>query len=205
MISRLRGTLIEKTMPKIVVEIAGGIGYEVEVPLTTFEQLPDISHSIVLYTHMVVREDAQKLFGFYRARDRELFITLIKVNGVGPKIALAILSTIDADTLVRAVINEDEAILERVPGVGKRTAQRLLVELRDRLNHWGSESHDVIASESIVTDKPHRKAMDEAISALVSLGYKPQQASRVVSKIYIENTPSETLIREALKSLSAVS
>lgn len=206
MISRLHGLLIEKEAPKVVIEVAGGVGYEVEVPLTTFDQLPALEETVILHTHLIVRDDGQQLYGFLHARDRHLFRTLIKVNGVGPKLGLAILSTIDPIILVDSVLHKDAAALERVPGVGKRTAQRLLIELHDKLAQWQAES-GVCDGLSAQSDNPHqgsaKAAMNDAISALVSLGYKPQQASRAINKIYDDSATSERLIRDALKALAS--
>jgi holliday junction DNA helicase RuvA len=205
MISRLRGILIEKTLPKIVIEVAGGVGYEAEVPLTTFDKLPELMKDVTLHTHLIVRDDGQQLYGFYQIRDRQLFRILIKVNGVGPKLALAILSTIDPAILVDRILHKDAAALERVPGVGKRTAQRLLIELHDRLADWRAEGGlgNTINDTKTLAEKSQAKiAMEEATSALISLGYKPQLASRAISKIYVEEATSEHLIREALKTLS---
>jgi len=204
MISRLRGVLLEKQAPKIVLEVAGGIGYEVEVPLTTFDQLPDVDQTVTIHTHLLIRDDGQQLYGFYRRRDRQLFRILIKVNGVGPKLALAILSSMEPMVLVESVLHKDVAVLQRVPGVGKRTAQRLLVELYDRLTDWQMQhsSGDVSIDAISTGQAPAKVAMEEAISALVSLGYKPQLASRAINKIYVDDATSENLIREALKTLS---
>ena len=135
MIGRIRGTLVHKQPPDVLVDV-GGVGYEVQVPLTTLFELPEVGAEITLVTHFVVREDAQQLYGFLRERDRGLFRQLIRVNGVGPKLGLAILSGMDADSFVRCVQREDIKALVALPGVGKRTAERLLVDMRSKLEDW---------------------------------------------------------------------
>ena len=135
MIGRLQGVILVKQAPEIVIDV-NGVGYEVQVPMTTIYQLPEVGKSVTLHTHFVVREDAQLLYGFAELRERSLFRTLIKVNGVGPKLALTILSGIESDDFVRCVRDGDTASLVRLPGVGKKTAERLLVEMKDRLKDW---------------------------------------------------------------------
>jgi Holliday junction DNA helicase RuvA len=200
MISRLQGTLLEKHPPALLVDVQG-VGYEVLVPMSTLFQLPDTGDEVILFTHFVVREDAQQLFGFVDKRDRELFRTLIRVNGVGPKMALAIMSGMDTTDLVRCVNNNDVAALCRIPGVGKKTAERLLVEMRDKLGQWEVSEEGAAASGAGAI----LQAMDElaeAESALVALGYKATEASRMVNAVAGENdgASSEELIRLALKS-----
>jgi Holliday junction DNA helicase RuvA len=190
MIGQLRGILLEKHAPTLVVE-AGGIGYELQVPMTSFYQLPSIGKEVTLYTHLVVREDAQSLYGFVRKQERSLFRSLIKVNGVGPKLALTILSGVEADSFVKCVMDNDIASLVRLPGIGKKTAQRLLIEMRDPLKGWDTESCD--------TSVTGNTAINDAISALIALGYKQQEAHRAVIKHKDKNLSSEQLIRLALQ------
>lgn len=195
MIARLRGILIEKQAPEIVVDV-GGVGYEVLVPMTTLYQLPALGDEVALYTHFVVREDAQQLYGFADTSSRQLFRDLIKVNGVGPKMALAILSGMDSDDFVRCVQDGDTASLVRVPGVGKKTAERLVIEMRDRLQKWQVPAGVASAPREAVVD-----AAAEAEAALVALGYKPQEASRAIAALETEGQGSDALIRQALKNM----
>ena len=202
MIGRLTGTVLEKTPPQVVVE-AGGVGYEVDVPMGTFCQLPAVGHAVVLFTHLVVREDAQLLYGFNNKQERTLFRELIKTNGVGPKLALAILSGMSAPQFVNAVEREDPAALIKLPGIGKKTAERLIVEMKDRFK--GLHGDLFTPAADLVLTSPGGPATDddaeqEAVAALVALGYKPQEASRMVSKIAKPDASSETLIREALRA-----
>ncbi len=190
MIGQLRGILLEKQAPTLVVE-AGGIGYELQAPMTSFYQLPSIGEQVTLYTHLVIREDAQSLYGFIRRQERSLFRALIKINGVGPKLALTILSGVEADNFVKCVMDNDIASLVRLPGIGKKIAQRLLIEMRDHLKNWDVEGYDAPLVENT--------AINDAISALVALGYKPQEANRAVIKHKDKNLSSEQLIRLALQ------
>jgi Holliday junction DNA helicase RuvA len=197
MIGRLSGELIEKQPPFVLIDVAG-VGYEVEVPMTTFYQLPEIGAKVVLQIHMSVREDAQLLFGFWTTQERSLFRTLIKVNGVGAKLALGILSSISGDEFARSVLDNDSATLVKLPGIGKKTAERLIIEMRDRLADWQmSDGTSASVIKTTVND-----AHQDAVSALISLGYKPQEASRLVSMVdENENLDSESLIRAALKQV----
>lgn len=200
MIGSIRGRLILKQAPDIVVE-AAGVGYEIQVPMTTLFQLPALGEEVLVLTHFVVREDAQLLYGFVDDTDRQLFRQLIKVNGVGPKLALAILSGMDAVAFARCVGRNDVTALVALPGVGKKTAERLIVEMRDRLGDWLSQlspqgEHGGVAGIEVMHDP-----VADAESALVALGYKPQEASRLVQSVAgDENLDSETLIRLALRS-----
>ena len=195
MIGRLRGTLAEKQPPKLLLDVAG-VGYEVEAPMSTFYQLPETGQELTLLTHMVVREDAQLLFGFASESERQLFRTLIKVNGVGAKLALTILSGIAADEFARAVQDGDAATLVRLPGIGKKTAERLIVEMRDRLNDWQPVATLQQGGESVVT-RPN--AVQDAVSALIALGYRPPEASRLVGQVDSDGLASELIIKAALK------
>ncbi len=199
MISRLCGLLLEKTPPVLLIDVKG-IGYDVFAPMTTIYRLPDVGAEVTLHTHFVVREDVQQLYGFADTRDRELFRTLIKVNGVGPKMALGIMSGMEVNDLVRCVRNDNVAALTTIPGIGKKTAERLLIELRDKLAEW-----EVTGSGTAYTKTNIAQANDpvtEAESALVALGYKPQEASRMVHAVASENAAanSEALIRLALRA-----
>lgn len=200
MIGRIHGILLEKQAPELLVDVQG-IAYEVQAPLTTVYQLPDIGEPVTLHTHFVVRDDAQLLYGFSDVRERLLFRTLIKVNGVGPKLALTILSGIETDEFVRCVRDNDVVTLVRLPGVGKKTAERLLVEMRDRLQDWSvdaTEQHS--AGETGSADADVR---EEAQSALLALGYKPQEANKAIAAVYQSDPSSsaEQLIRTALKNM----
>ncbi len=200
LIGRLRGTLAEKQPPHMILDV-NGIGYEVEVPMTTLYRLPAVGEPLTLHTHLVVREDAQLLYGFAEKRERELFRELIRLNGVGPKLALALMSGLEVDELVRCVQAQDTSVLVRIPGVGKKTAERLLVELKDRFKAW--ESMPAIAP--LVVEPGSKTAVssaeNDAVSALISLCFKPQEASRAVSAIQEENLSSEEMIRRALKGM----
>ncbi|MDD7804065.1 MAG: Holliday junction branch migration protein RuvA [Endozoicomonas sp. (ex Botrylloides leachii)] len=202
MISRITGLLVEKYAPVLVVE-AGGIGYEIEAPMPVFYKLPDIGDKITLYTHFIVREDAQLLYGFSDKGERDLFKTLIKVNGVGPKLGLTILSGIESNAFVRCIDENDTGQLVKLPGVGKKTAERLIVEMKGKLTHWQSAPlfDGKHLDAAVVSRQAVAEIEEEAISALVALGYKSQQATQVVKTIYCESMTSEELIRDSLKSM----
>ncbi|MGR5365272.1 Holliday junction branch migration protein RuvA [Photobacterium damselae] len=206
MIGRLRGTVLEKQPPEVLLEV-GGIGYEVQMPMSCFYELPEVGQEAIIFTHFVVREDAQLLYGFNKKSERELFREVIKANGVGPKLGLAILSAMTASQFVLSVEQEDITTLVKIPGVGKKTAERLLVEMKDRLKGWGegdlfTPAQDTAASNApIQNPSSQARAEDEAVSALVALGYKPPQASKVVSQVAQPEMSSETIIREALRSM----
>ncbi|MBB6342074.1 Holliday junction DNA helicase RuvA [Pseudomonas fluvialis] len=200
MIGRLRGTLAEKHPPFLILDV-GGVGYEVEVPMTTLYRLPSVGELLTLHTHLVVREDAQLLYGFAEKREREFFRELIRLNGVGPKLALALMSGLEVDELVRCVQAGDTSTLVKVPGVGKKTAERLLVELKDRFKAWETlpgMTALVIEPSSV---SPVSSAESDALSALISLGYKPQEASRAVAAVKEDGLSSEEMIRRALKGM----
>lgn len=200
MIGRLHGILLEKYPPQLLLDV-GGVGYEVEASMHTFYRLPENQQTVTLYTHFVVREDAQLLYGFYEQRERTLFRSLIKVNGVGPKLALGILSSMDPDEFVRCISDNDANKLVRIPGVGKKTAERLIIEMRDRLKDWTLNGEGESGSFSVMDKISNSHVEQEAISALVSLGYKPQEASRLVAQIEMKDLTSEQLIRQALKAV----
>ncbi|OCG16817.1 Holliday junction DNA helicase RuvA [Gilliamella sp. App6-5] len=200
MIGRLRGTIIEKQPPKVLIEVAG-VGYDVFMPMTCFYELPENGQEVIVLTHFAVREDAQVLYGFNQEQERELFRELIKVNGVGPKLALAILSGMSASQFISAVEQGEIKTLVKLPGVGNKTAQRLIVEMKDRIKRFGeqsSSSSSIVETGSI--QKTANQIESEAVSALIALGYKPQEASRIINKVIIPDMDCETLIREALKS-----
>ncbi|SFM93398.1 Holliday junction DNA helicase subunit RuvA [Izhakiella capsodis] len=203
MIGRLRGIVLEKQPPQVLLE-ANGVGYEVHMPMTCFYALPALDHEAVIFTHLVVREDAQLLFGFNSKPERALFRELIKVNGVGPKLALAILSGMSAQQFVTAVEREEVASLVKIPGVGKKTAERLVVEMKDRFKGMHADLFAPDAAFSLISESPAATASNdaesEAVAALVALGYKPQEASRMVSKVGRPDADCETLIREALRA-----
>jgi len=197
-IGRLRGILIEKMAPEILIE-CHGVGYEVTMPMTSIYALGDVNQEATLYTHFVVREDAQLLYGFANKVERKLFRLLIKVNGVGPKLGLAILSGMSADQFVSC------GTIVKIPGVGKKTAERLLIEMRDRLKDWQTDSSDAL-SHMMPTDVKQENTFvsdskGDAINALVSLGYSQLQADKAIKSVYEQNKSSEDLIRHALKAM----
>ncbi len=177
----------------------GGVGYELEAPMTTFYELPPVGGQITLYTHLVVREDAHLLYGFVRESQRRLFRNLLKVNGVGPRVALAVLSGLSDDEFTRCVAEEDIARLTKVPGIGRKTAERLVIEMRDKLPKEIS-----MPVSSAAADGPAVPAdpVSEAVSALVSLGYKPNEASRAVRGVAAKGLNAEEIIRQALKGMA---
>lgn len=200
MIGMLRGHVAERTPPLLVLDV-GGVGYEVEAPLSVFFGL-DAGAELTLHTHLVVREDAQLLYGFRFRSERDLFRSLIRVNGVGPKLALTLLSGMEANEFVRCVQDNDVATLVRLPGVGRKTAERLVVEMRDRLARvFGDQLPPELHSrpETAVARAP--VASDEAEGALIALGYKPQEAARAIAALDTETLPAEELIRLALRNM----
>ncbi|MBV7387135.1 Holliday junction branch migration protein RuvA [Pasteurellaceae bacterium TAE3-ERU1] len=199
MIGRLQGILIEKQPPEILLDV-NGVGYELLLPMTSFYALPETGASVSLFTHMVVREDAHLLFGFMQKRDRTLFRELIKTNGVGPKLALAILSAMSVDEFSYAIEREELSKLVKIPGVGKKTAERLLVELKGKFEDV--KPHFFVDN---VADLPNAQPLDddpasEAVAALISLGYKAPEAEKMVKRVAQAGMSSEMLIRDALKS-----
>lgn len=194
MIGYLRGRLAAKTPPLLLIDV-NGVGYELEAPMTTFYQLPGLGTEVKLHTHLVVRDDAHILFGFADESDRLLFRNLIKVNGVGPKLALTILSGQSAEEFRRCIHDNDVQALVRLPGVGKKTAERLLIEMRDRVPDIASPP--VAAAGAAET--PAARPVQEAISALCSLGYKPQDADKMIRAIPAVGKSCEELIRSALQ------
>jgi len=197
MIGRLKGILVSKAAPFLLVDVQG-VGYEVEAPMSTFYQLPAVDSEVTLHTHLIVREDAQILCGFATESERHLFRSLIRITGVGAKLALAILSGMSADEFARCVQDNDVASLTRLPGVGKKTAERLIIEMRDRLADW--EGGDTTTLPDAAAPPGAPAAGREAVSALIALGYRPQEASRMVQLVDSEGLSSEDIIREALKA-----
>ncbi|WP_100641948.1 Holliday junction branch migration protein RuvA [Alteromonas facilis] len=206
MIGRLQGTLLVKQPPDILLDV-NGVGYEVQLPMTCFYELPDVGATATIYTHFVVREDAQLLYGFMDVNERTVFRELIKANGVGPKLALTILSGMSAAQFMQCVKFEDVSTLVKLPGVGKKTAERLVVELRDKLAKLSlGDSMQMptmvdVSRDSADTLVPVSDVKEEAMSALLALGYKPQQASKAINAVYSEDMTSESLIRESLRSM----
>ena len=202
MIGRLRGVLLEKQAPNLLVDV-NGVGYEVLAPMTTFYHLPELKAESVLHIHFAVSENSQQLFGFYTKEDRALFRQLIKVNGVGPKMALGIMSGMNSDEFVRCVMDNNVAALVKVPGVGKKTAERLIIEMKDRLKDWNvpeGSSQPLIEAHSAGS---RHSITSEAESALVALGYKPVEAAKMIAAVLKSETVerSEDLIRLALRSV----
>ena len=204
MIGRLRGTLLEKRAPEILVDV-NGVGYELQVPLGTIAELPAAGQEVVLHTHLAIREDAHQLYGFWRREERELFRALIRVNGIGPKLALAILSGIEPDDFVMSVQRGDSAALKKVPGVGKKTAERLVIEMRDGLGDWMPALAPT--ARPATADGPaaaRNRMVQDAESALIALGYKPAEAARAVNAVLDDAVEgSEELIRRALKGMAS--
>lgn len=197
MIGRLFGKILHKSPPMLLIDVQG-VGYEVEAPMSTFYQLPETGAEIHLYTHLVVRDDAHLLFGFATENERHLFRSLIKVNGVGAKMGLTILSGMEAEDFVRCIRDGDIARLTRLPGVGKKTAERLVIEMRDRLKDLNI-APDAVPARGTGAAGNNSQA-DDAVSALIALGYKPQEASRYVLAVAAPDMRSEEIIREALKA-----
>lgn len=193
MIARLHGQLIEKQPPILVVDV-NGVGYELEAPMSTFYKVT-LGAPVTLYVHQVVREDANLLYGFASREERDMCRTLLKVNGVGPKMALAILSGMEAEAFAACIRQNDIATLTRIPGVGKKTAERLVIEMRDRL---GDDSNGLFATTGVVL--PATAAQD-AVTALISLGYKAAEAEKAINKIKTDDASAEDLIRKALKNM----
>lgn len=202
MISRLRGVLEIKKPPFILIDV-GGVGYELQAPLSSFYHLPDCGSVVTLLTHLYIREEAHTLYGFLEERERSLFRTLIKVNGVGPKLALTILSGMEPGHFLLCIEHRDASPLIRLPGVGKKTAERLLVEMAGKLQMTSSEEQPFCARdwEKTIHSSPTSHIQD-AVSALVALGYKSQEAARAIGAVQEEGLVSHELIRRALQGLA---
>ncbi|MCU7905694.1 MAG: Holliday junction branch migration protein RuvA [Candidatus Thiodiazotropha sp. (ex Epidulcina cf. delphinae)] len=197
MIGRLRGELARKQAPHLLIDI-NGVGYELEAPLSTFFTLPDIGRQVTLFTHLAIREDAHVLYAFASESERALFRSLLKVSGVGAKMALAILSGMNAEEFSRCVETEDVASLVRLPGVGRKTAERLIIEMRDRLAKPADLPAAGSPSQAGHSARPATAGSD-AVAALIALGYKPQDAGRMVKAVAEDEMDSQTLIRAALQ------
>ncbi|MCC2605593.1 Holliday junction branch migration protein RuvA [Planctobacterium marinum] len=205
MIGRIRGKLVEKLPPEVLIDVSG-VGYEIQMPMTSLYQLPELGAEVIVYTHFVVREDAQLLFGFADRQERALFRELIKANGVGPKMALTIMSGMTAAQFAQVVNQGDVSSLVKLPGVGKKTAERLLVEMKDRLKTvFGDVDAMTITPVDIgevAVASTAGSARDEAMSALLALGYKPPQAEKMLKTVFNDAASAEELIRDALKSVA---
>jgi len=203
MIGRLKGEIVAKHPPQVLIDVAG-VGYEVEAPMSTFYDLPGVGEPVTLITHLVVREDAHILYGFLRERDRALFRSLLKVTGVGAKMALAILSGMDAQRFVLCVEQEDITALSRLPGIGKKTAQRLVMEMKDRIMDLGFQAVPAagawLGAAADSTAEP--SALSDAVSALIALGYRPVDANRMARSVDDGAKTSEEIIRAALKAVT---
>ncbi len=199
MIGFIRGKLFSKTPPQLVVDVQG-VGYEVEAPMTTFYDLPALGEEVQLFTHLVIRDDAHILFAFATESDRKMFRALIKVNGVGPKLALTILSGQSAEEFHRCIHDNDVQALVRLPGIGKKTAERLVIEMRDRLPDSLEPSE---SGQSAAVTQIQVNPKQEAISALCALGYKPQDASKMVQNIAQEDKTCEDIIKLALQGAAS--
>ena len=195
MIGRLRGKLLHKAPPSLLLDVAG-VGYELEAPMTTFYDLPAMGKDTTLYTHMVVRDDAQLLYGFSRERQRRLFRSLLKISGIGPRVALAILSGLSEEEFMHCISSEDVARLSQTPGIGRKTAQRLVMEMRDKV----FVGNDEVERADIRAGTAKQDPVGEAVSALVALGYKPNEASRAVHGVPPSGMTTEEIIRRALKA-----
>jgi holliday junction DNA helicase RuvA len=193
MIGSVRGNIASKTPPQLTVEV-GGIGYELEAPMSTFFLLPSVGQEVRLLTHLVVREDAHILYAFATEEERRLFRSLIKVSGVGPKIALALLSGINVEAFAQCVQNQDIAALTRIPGIGRKTAERLIVEMRDRLGP-ATDAAAAAGGAAVTAGTPEA----EAFGALVALGYRPAEATRLLKAAGPGTHSTEELIRRALQ------
>ncbi|MGE0583117.1 MAG: Holliday junction branch migration protein RuvA [Steroidobacteraceae bacterium] len=196
MIGSLRGILLAKSPPQLVLEV-GGVGYEVEAPMSTFYTLPPVGRELRLLTHLVVREDAHILYGFATETERRLFRDLLRVTGIGPKLALTILSGSSVEAFTQCVLSQDAAALTKIPGVGRKTAERLLVEMRDRMQAAALANGSALPGAGGAV-APGAEA--EALGALVALGYKPAEASRLLQGVRAPDASTEDLIRGALQS-----
>lgn len=197
MIGHLKGTLLDKRPPTLVLDVHG-VGYELDAPMTTFYDLPSTGESVTVYTHLVVREDAQLLFAFSDLPQRDVFRSLLKVSGVGPRVALAILSTLSTRDFYDAVTDNDISRLTRVPGIGRKTAERLIVEMRDRVLKRIEQPGQAPSA----TVERRENPVEDAVGALMALGYKPVEASRAIRDIDSAGLSSEELIRRALRQLA---
>ncbi len=196
MIAQLTGKILSKNPPEVVLEVSN-IGYEILCPMSTFYQLGDTGQDVLLYTHLSIKEDAHTLFGFITKDEKILFRELIRVNGVGPKVALAILSHLTVGSLIECISNEDADLLAKTPGIGKKTALKLIVELKDRLDKVEFSSAAITPSAAQSNNNPNAK---KALEALQSLGFKTKEANKMISSIDDQTLSTEELIRQALKN-----
>jgi holliday junction DNA helicase RuvA len=203
MIGRLRGTVIEKQPPYLLLDV-NGVGYELQAPMTTFYRLPALGVEVVLHTHLSITENLHQLFAFIDQRDRALFRTLIKVNGVGPKLAIAILSGMEADDIARCVREHNITALTKLPGIGKKTAERLVIELQDRLKTWDLPHAEHLTDNHQQGILNTNEVLAEAESALIALGYKPVDAAKMIASAakHHPEASSQELIRLALRSIA---
>jgi holliday junction DNA helicase RuvA len=192
-IGHLRGRLVRKAPPALIIDVSG-VGYELEAPMSTFYRLPEVGSEVELATHLVVREDAHLLYGFATEDERRLFRDLLRVTGIGPKIGLALLSGIDVDTFMRCVEAQDVDVLTRIPGIGRKTAERLLIEMRDRIRALGQLPAIAPVPGSVAG------ARAEAYAALVALGYRPVEVNRLLQGVEQDGAGTEELIRRALQA-----
>ncbi len=197
MIGRISGTLLQKEPPVLLVD-TGGVAYELSAPMSTFYDLPAVGEKVTLHTHLVVREDAQLLYGFSRDSQRRLFRGLLKISGIGPRVALALLSGLSDRELVACIAREDVSRITQVPGIGRKTAERLIVEMRDKIPE-GLERTGLSGDDNTV---PVKDAVGEAVSALVALGYKPIEANRAICSVTTKGLKSDEIIREALRTMT---
>lgn len=195
MIGLLRGRILDKQPPQLLLDVHG-VGYEIDAPMTTFYDLPGVGEEVILFTHLAVREDAHTLYGFVKRTDRELFRNLLKVNGVGARLALAILSGMETRVFITCVQAGDAGALVKLPGIGRKTAERLIIELRDRLELSLEASSATASATAAMASSP----VEDAVSALVGLGYKPQEASQMVRALQTADLSSEEIIRGALQA-----
>jgi Holliday junction DNA helicase RuvA len=200
MIGRLQGILLENRAPDLLIDVHG-VGYDIQAPLSTAFKLPAVGQTVVLHTHLAVREDAHLLFGFGSQQERSLFRALIKTSGVGPKLALAILSGMEPDRFIQCIHDEDPSTLVKIPGVGKKTAERLIIEMRDRIKDLGGAER-LLAMPLVGQVEPGvPRPEEDAESALVALGYKPIQAAKAIANVNEAGMDSQSLIRAALKHM----
>jgi len=195
MISRLSGTLVERRPPNLVIDVHG-VGYELEAPLSVFEGLPETGAPCTLLVHQVIREDAHLLFGFSRSSDRALFRTMLKISGVGPRLALGILSSVSAEEFALMVESGDSQALTRLPGIGKKTAERLILEMKSRIGDLGISNGATASGASGSARDPAA----EARAGLMALGYSPAEALKMIKAQADEGASAEAMIRQALKN-----
>lgn len=198
MIGRLTGIIVFKQAPDLLLEV-GGIGYELQAPLSAFMQLPQVGSKVTLHTHLTVREDAHLLYGFTQEKQKTLFRLLIKTNGVGPKLALGILSGMNVEEFVACVSAQNVTALTKLPGVGKKTAERLIIEMQDRLKQEIAQLEQHANNNTRALKSNKKQSLQEAEQALIALGYRPQEAAKMLNNVDATVDNTEELIRLALK------